>query len=227
MKWFIGFFILSIFGCTHPAPKASPAVTKTAPRLGEIDPKHSSAKIFPNADSEAFHYFIVLNLKDKSQAFVDCELSEILVKTKDGQKFDFDLERNAVGKYYLKLKTKDHLAEKELRVSIKGKNLKEFLKPNMAKPDFRNTKMKILNRKSGYSLLQLDLRDAHNKFIEVSSPPEIILEGLIEIQEIKHVKEGIWQFELLYPEQNFIGYISVRANEVYLKDLFRFHHVEK
>lgn len=226
MKWAIGFLLLAIGSCAEIPVRNPAAENRSIIKIGEVDTQNSSAHIFSSHEGEIFQHFIVLNLQDKNKTLIDCEPEDVLVKSLKGVNYPFEIERNVIGKYYLKLKGHEKLTE-ELKVSIQGKLLKKNLKLESRTADFRATKVKIIKKKSGFSLLQIDLRDAHGKSVELPSPPEIILEGLIEIQDIKHIKDGKWQFTLIYPEQNFIGYISIRAHDTYLKDLFRFHHVEK
>ncbi len=63
--------------------------------------------------------------------------------------------------------------------------------------------------------------------VEAPEPPELILEGDIEVTKIEHMGNGIWHIRLRYPTGNQLFYISVRSNGVEFKNLFRFQYIDQ
>ena len=76
---------------------------------------------------------------------------------------------------------------------------------------------------------RLTLADKQGKGVEIPTIPEIIVEpgSSGDVENLEHIKEGVWEFTVHYPEHNIIMYINVRAHGVYLEKLYRFQHVEK
>ncbi len=144
------------------------------------------------------------------------------------RKLTHKLSRQLRGRYYLTLNNSRDIQMGVLEFSIQGKILKENFKRPMTTPSGKTSKMYRIRKSTGVSKMRLILKDSQNKPVEIPSVPEIIFaSGDLEVANLVHVKEGIWEFEFRYSEQNIISYISVRAHGIYMENLHRFQHVEK
>lgn len=217
-------FILSV-SCGD-LPVRSPSGSMSDLKLGQASPRESESKILISRFPGSFKYYVILHVLDHYHHYVDVTAKDIVLKKNDGTLVEFDLERNSVGRYYLKLKPLE-LDPNKLRVFVERREIKSTVQFEPSPPDAAHTKIRLVKNKYGRSIFELDIRDKDNRRVDLISPPEIIIDTVLEIRGIKKKKNGLWKFSLVYSDQNFVGYISVRANGVYMSDLFRFHHVEK
>lgn len=200
----------------------------SASRPAIYDHSKSLVHIFPAvaADNGIWYYFYV-QTKDSFGRFMPIDPNEIEIRTHKGKKIAFKFEQLLGGRYYLTLEKTSDFSSAELDVVVRGKALKEQFKLNMRHPDKSKTSIKIVKNDQNKLMFQLRLADKLNQPVEIPDKPEIILEGMGSIEDLKHVSEGTWEFSIIYPEQNQIMYFSVRAMGVFLSNIYRYQHVEK
>lgn len=230
MKAWSFLFIFIFFNCAGVKPKRVPATVDTNFFFDEIDAKKSQVKLFPpEFENGLFHYYFYVQIKNKLGRFTDIEEHDIELRVGKNEKMEFRLERQLRGRYYVKVDSLKELSQKQLDFYVMGKLLKDQYKLSMVTVDKTTTKLKLLSNRKHRAKFQLFLGDKSGKGVEIPSTPEIILEpgGIGEIEDLVHVKQGIWEFTMTYPEHNSIIYINVRAHGLYIEHLYRFHHVEK
>ncbi len=225
------FLLLLIFlvSCAE-APRRGPASIDTDYRYGEIEKSNSSVKLFPpELEDDIFHYYFYIELKDAHNKFVDIDEAEIELKKSGTKNIPFKLSRQLCGRYYIKVDTKKELEQGKVDFYARGEVLREQFKFSLAKIDKTKTKVKMISNRKHRVKFQLSLVDSRGKGVEIPTVPEIIVEpgSAGEVENMVHVKEGVWEFTVHYPEHNVIMYINVRAHGVYLEKLYRFQHVEK
>jgi hypothetical protein len=232
MKFAFIFLFLSVMSCTSAPPEVvkdrQVAAVATPKKIPILDYKKSLVNIYPAVPTEeGLWYYFYVQLKDTDGMFLDCSSKEIVLKTSKGRILPFTQERSLKGRYYLTLEKTADISSGQIDVFVQGVPLKEQFKLHFKYPDKRNSKISILRNKDNKITFTLRLADKDNAPVEMPENPEIILEGSGTIDEIKYVSEGTWEFSLVYPEENQIMYFSVRAQGVYLSNLFRYQHVEK
>lgn len=167
-----------------------------------------------------------MQLKDVNGKFVDCGPEEFSLKSKKGKKLNYSFERSLKGHYFLTIHSSE-LNVKHINLFVQNKPLMEQFKLQLNRPVPVHTKMKIIKNAENTLSVELLLRDKENKPVELPERPEILLEGAGHIENLQHVGEGIWHFEVKYPEENQIMYFSIRAMGVKIPNLYRYQHVEK
>lgn len=192
---------------------------------GEISFSKSYFQIFPSTmeDGKLKHYFY-LQLRDEAGRYVDCESSDIVLKNNKHEKVEFSFERLMPGRYYILMKD-GH--KNDLSFFIRGKKLLGQQHLIYDRPDRNHSSISLIEEKDREIKLRLKLSDKNNRPIKTTNPPEIILEGLGEISALKPIQEGIWEFTVTYPEVNQLLYLSVRAQDAYFSNIYRFQHIEK
>jgi hypothetical protein len=228
MRPLLIFLILLTVGCASKAPERSIASAIRAARPNIYDHTRSLAHIFPAvaADNGIWYYFYV-ETKNTYGRFYNIDPSEIEIKTHKGKKVAFKYEQILAGRYYLTLEKTVDVSSAELDIFVRGKALKEQFKLNMRQPDKANSTIKLVKISDNRLVFRLRLADKKNQPVEMPDKPEIILEGMANVEDVTHVSEGTWEFTVIYPEQNQIMYFSVRAMGVYLSNIYRYQHVEK
>jgi hypothetical protein len=217
--------ILFAVGCASKKPERKIA---SEPRPNIYDHSKSLVNIFPavSADDGIWYYFYV-QTKNTLGQFTHIDPSEIEVRTSKGKKIPFKSEQLLRGRYYLSIEKTPEFSSAQLDIFVRGKALKEQFKLNMRHPDKSNSSIKIVKNSRNKLTFRLRLADKKNQAVEIPEKPEIILEGIGNIEDLKQSSEGTWEFSIIYPEQNQIMYFSVRAMGVYLSNLYRYQHVEK
>lgn len=218
---------LLVTGCASRPPHRTPS-SETSFRFGEIDTLKSRVQIFPAIifNGELVHYFY-LQLKDHEGKFIDCDPSEISPITHKGQPIPFKYERLLTGRYYITIQQSPEVNYGELNFFIRDKILKEQFKLYLQKPDKSHAQVSVVKNDKNKITLRLRLADKANRPVALPDTPEVLLDGLGSVEELKLIDEGIWEFSVIYPEQNQIMYFSIRAHGVYFERIFRYHHVEK
>ena len=222
--------ILFIFLLTACASDPEKMVRKIAsvPPPAIYDHSKSLVNIFPAvAADEGIWYYFYVQTKDTLGRFIPIDPKEIEIKTRKGRKVPFKVEQLLTGRYYLTLEKTTDFSSAELDIFVRGKALKEQFKLNMRHPDQKNSSIKIVKNSRNTLVFRLRLADKKNQPVEIPDKPEIILEGIGNVEDLRHVSEGTWEFSIIYPEQNQIMYFSVRAMGVYLSNIYRYQHVEK
>ncbi|WPU65684.1 hypothetical protein [Peredibacter starrii] len=222
----IGLFLLFVLlvSCAEAPLRRNPA-SESPVQLGEVSRSHSSVQLFPSAENDSLTYYFYLQLKDSKGQFVDVSPSEIALKAKNKRPVKFKLERILNGRYYVIVEKSEHA--KSVDFVVQNQTLKEKVSLNFRQPDRRYSSISIKTKGEGKITFQLRLADKSNRPVLLPDQPEIVLEGRGEIEDLKHIQEGIWQFTVIYPEDNQIMYFSVRAQGVYLVNLLRYQHIEK
>jgi len=220
--------LLLALGCSHPEPYRRIAEDLNEFRGGEVSFKKSMVQVFPSDQKdEIASYYLFVQLKDSEGRFVDAEKREFSLKTISGVEVDFMFERVLPGRYYLMIEREEGHHWQELNLFLHDKPLKEQFKVQMAKASRTHSKISKITNSHSRLILRLHLRDRQNKALELPEGPEIFLEGEGQVQEVIHTAEGVWEFSIVYPNENQIIYVSVRANGVYLRRLYRYQHIEK
>lgn len=224
--------ILLSFSCASQKPERKiasiPKINKAFKVPGIMDRQKSLVQIFPAVAADSgIWYFFYIQLKDSKGHFVDCDPSDLSLKTTKGKEIPFKYERLFTGRYYLTIEKTVEFNSGQLDFFIKGKPLNEQFQLSMRQPDRTKSTIKILRNEHNEITFQLRLNDSSNAPVDTPDRPEILLEGLGSVENVKHISEGVWEFSVIYPEENQIMYFSIRAQGVYLGKLFRYQHVEK
>lgn len=224
----LGFlFMLALFGCASPGGVDRKAASLEE-KYSDLDLQKSDVQIFPAIASEdGLWYYFYVQLKDKNGKYMDCDFSDITLKTTTGKLLTFKTEKLVPGRFYLTLEKTSGLDSSQIDFFVGGKPLKERFKLHQRIPDKAHTKIVVTGTERNRLILQLKLVDKTNRPVEVLDKPEIIMEGEGSVEDLKKLKEGLWEFSLNYPDENQIIYLSVRAQGVYLQNVFRYQHVEK
>jgi hypothetical protein len=217
-----------VLACSHQSPYRRVAQDLSEFRVGEVSFKRSLVQVFPSDTENNFvSYYLFVQLKDSEGRFVDAERREFSLRTHTGEEINFKFERVLPGRYYLTLEKEESRHWKKLNLYLQDKPLKEQFKVQMVKASETYSKMTKVKNSDNRLVLRLNLRDQHNKPLELPEPPEIFLEGDGEMPGIIHTGEGVWEFTIIYPNHNQIIYVSARANGFLLKRLYRYQHIEK
>ncbi len=227
MRPFLIALILVMTGCAS-APEKPVRKIASVKETPVYDHKKSQVQIFPavSADDSIWYYFYVETRNSKG-GYIHVDLKDIEVRTHKGKKIPFRFEQVLGGRYYITLEKTSDFSSAELDVLVKGVPLKEQFKLSMRHPDKSKSTIKIVKNEQNKLTFQLRLADKLNQPVEIADKPEIILEGIGNIEDLKHVSEGTWEFSIIYPDENQIMYFSVRAMGVYLSNIYRYQHVEK
>ncbi|HXH75525.1 MAG TPA: hypothetical protein VNJ08_11200 [Bacteriovoracaceae bacterium] len=222
------FLILFLCACSQVPLIRGPASIETSVFVSEFDPKKSSVKVFPShINDKNFRYYLYVELKDSNGQFVDCESGEIQLKQENGKKVHFELKRVLRGRYYLTLNENAQTKDVKLNLFVRKIQLKQEMKLFLKKADRNKSWVKAIRAERNGLKMKLFLGDAKGKPVELPTPPEILLNGAGEIENLVHVGAGTWEFDLIFPNSNQIIYISVRAHGKYMADMFRIQHIEK
>lgn len=196
--------------------------------MGEVDFTRSRVLIYPAKEMEDdISYFLFLELKNSEGKYVDCDQKDLSIRHKKGKKIDFDFHRALVGRYYLKIEKEEDVKAKNIDLYYKDRALKEQFKVHLTKPHKSNTKITLVSNQEYRLTLRLRFADKNNHPIELPEAPEIWIDGQGIIEDVKHFKEGVWEFSIIFPDENQIMYISARAMGVSFRNLYRFQHIEK
>lgn len=191
--------------------------------IGEVDIKLSKVKIYSDSGHPDLHHFY-LEIRNSGKMLVDVELRDIVIK--EGRKpLNIYIRRISVGRYEVEV-DKPNLNFSALKFTIQEKPLKHQL-VRLKKPVRENSSIVIISNENHRFKARLTLKDKNGSSFEVPHIPEIIFAGIGDVSELKSVRPGVWEFEIIYPEDNQIIYLSVRANGVLLYKLLRYQHVEK
>ncbi|MBA2403776.1 MAG: hypothetical protein H0V66_03315 [Bdellovibrionales bacterium] len=192
--------------------------------FGEVDANPSVVKLFPTHSGHPDLHHFFLELKNSKQKLIDVELKDIVLEEANRVQTTH-IRRISLGRYEIEI-NKDNIDFKTLKFLVQKKLIKHQLVP-LKKPVRKHSSVVILTNEDNHLTARLGLKDKNGASVDLQANPEIILEGLGEVSELKMIKSGVWEFVISYPEDNQVFYISVRANGVLVERLFRFQHVEK
>lgn len=227
MRIIILILLMLSVSCALRAPQRHIANIDVAEKYGAHDSKRSLVQIFPSQNLKEISFYLYVQLKDKNGKFVDAKPNEFQLKTRKGSKISFDFERVLVGRYYLSILKNQKIESHDLDLFVQGRVLKEQFKLQMNRPHEKHTKLKLLKNNRNLLHFELRLADSKNRPLEVPEKPEILLDGPGVVEEMKHIKEGVWQFKVKYPDENHITYFSVRSMGITFQKLYRYQHIEK
>lgn len=200
-------------------------------KYGDPDVSKSSIKLFPpELEGGMYKYYFYLELKNLNDHYIDLNETEIQILNSKLLPVRFQVNRKLVGRYYLIVYAANEIKFEGLSFFIRGQNLKGHFQLFVQAPVSDYSKIKLISqdRDKHEVKFQLYLRDQKNRPVSLTNPPEIILDSDGgSIDDLVMTQEGVWEFKIYYSEQNQLIYLSVRAQGVYFKDLYRFHHVEK
>lgn len=229
MRTVLLLFLISISSCSNLGPQRKIASYEEPKiKMGEVDFTRSKVLIYPAKEMEEdISYYLYVELKNSEGKYVDCDQKDLALRLKEGKKIDFDFHRALVGRYYLKIEKEEDVKAKNINLYYKEKPLKEQFKVHFNKPHKSNTKITLVSNQEYRLTLRLRFADKNNHSIELPEAPEIWIDGQGIIEDVKHLKEGVWEFSILIPDENQIMYISARAMGVSFRNLYRFQHIEK
>lgn len=218
-------FLLSLFLFVSCASRPERHIaSEEVIELGEVEVGLSQLRLYPVENQEQSQHQFYLELLNGSKSLVDVDLRDIQVRHKSG-KSNFEVKRIAKGKYQIDV-SEEYSELTKLKFSVQGKDLKNNLL-TLPRPARNNSQIVVLSNQHHELKLRLILKDKLGKEVEVAQSPEIQFEGQGDVSELQKVKSGVWEFSVIYPEQNQICYISVRANGAHFRRILRFHHIEK
>lgn len=227
MKVALNLFLILLCSCTT-SQRVDRSVATVPERVLDIDLQKSDVQIFPVIASEdSLWYYFYVQLKNKSGAYIDCESTDIVLKMTNGKVLTFKFEKLLLGRFYLTLEKTSDIDSSQIDFFVNGKPLKEKFKLHVRYPDNNHSRITMVSNGNNKLVFKLRLADKTNRPVELLDKPEIIMEGMGNIEEIRKLEEGLWEFTAIYPDENQIMYFSVRAQGVYLQNLYRHQHVEK
>ena len=215
--------LLSLFSLISCALRPGRNIASVTPIVfAEIEAKECLVKLFPREVSRPNILQFYLELRNSSKALVDVELQEILAK--DNHKIlSSHIRRISKGRYEVEVRKAKF---KGLKFLVQNHSIKHQVV--IYKNAVRKKSSIIILEDENYRMkARLILKDKNDAALEVQQPPEIIFMGLGSVTEPVMVETGVWEFDIEYPEENQIIYISARVNGVLLERLLRFQHVEK
>jgi hypothetical protein len=192
--------------------------------LGEVASENSFFKIFPSEDGEAPSGDFYVELRNDAHQFVDTLAQEIRVELK-AKTIPFEMQKISQGKYLLSLFIQERESS-ELKIFIQGKLIPNLV-PSLSRPSKKHSHMSVISYGQHSIRLRVSLKDRQGRVVDVEGGPEINLEGHGELGPLSTLSPGVWDFDLIYPEQDQIFYFSVRARGSYFRRFFRFQHIEK
>ena len=211
-----------LFSCASGPPERNIASDDLVV-IGEADSKLSIVKFFSDAGHPDIHHFY-LELRSSDKKLTDVDLKDIQIKV-GKTKLNSYIRRISLGRYEIEV-DHENLDFNKLKFLIQSQTLKHKLEV-LQKPVKKHSSIKIISNENHRLKVRLTLKDKNSKLVEVKQVPDIIFSGLGEASALQKIKKGVWEFEISYPEDNQILYLSVRANGVSLDKLFRFQYVEK
>jgi hypothetical protein len=230
MRLYLLILLIFLFSCSSsPTTKNNQRSYASETKLVSpvLDLKKSQIQIFPaQVRDKGLIYYFYLQLKDKDGNFTDVNIQDFALKTSSGQNIEFESERVLKGRYYLSIIKSPGLNAGELEFYIRDIPLKKNIKFDFLVPDRAKSKIVIIPSLRYEIVFHLILRDASNRPVVLPHSPEILVEGNANINEIRQVSEGVWEFSLSYPEDNQIFYFSVRAMGVVFPHFYRYQHIE-
>lgn len=219
MRWEI-IILLLLMSCS--SPKLQRSIASVEEEFGEVSLVHSKARIYPSSENGTLKYYIFLQLRDADGQAVNAYPSQIILQTALGNKIKYSYQKSGLGGYYLSL---PNFHQSEIRVII-GSALLTKLKIH-EKSKLLSSEIRLIRRSAYRATFQFRILDEFKNKVEISESPDIVIDnqsGLVE--EVRQVNKSTWKFDLVYPDENQLIYISVRSNGRLFPNIFRFQYLE-
>lgn len=206
MRWII-FILLLLVGCSSPQSKRS--IASEPEVFGVVSLSNSNGRIYPSGTSKdgKLKYHVYLVLKDDYGQAVDCAPSEILLQSDRGQKLKYSYHRSSVGMYYLGLSHVPGKHSGEIEVRIGPALLTKLSLPQISTQ--LRSKIKLIKNSVYRATFHFQLLNEFEVPVNISEAPAIIIDDeFVLIEDVLKVNKNTWKFELVYPEDNQLIYIS-------------------
>jgi hypothetical protein len=231
MRLFLIISLLVLTACSHgphrnlASEENLDAVPEHLFNFGQIDHQKSKIQLFP-AESYGSQpqWFFSVELVNESGGPVDIDEDEMQIQH-DGNFIAYQFDRIGQGKYTILMRQED-FELKKLKFIVQGKPIVKSCEQNLKAPSFARSKITVVEQGDHELTLQLELKDQTGNVLD-AEPDININNGMTHIEQVRKIRAGIWQFKVIFPEENRILYFSVRANGFLLDKLFRYQHVEK
>jgi len=205
-----------------------PANDQKIASTAELDLKGTTLKVFPPVlEGNYFRFHFFFETRDVHNQLTDFKVDDLRIFTDRKKLIKFEVQKVSLGKYYLNFRHTINNSELGLSFFLKNQLIHKI--PNFSLSLVDNSKSWI----KAYGLIQdgvrlrLFLSNDKGNLIKPLVPPEIIVSGEAEITDFKETDQGLWEFNLLYPNYNQIIYLSVRTQGSFIGQIYRFQHIEK
>ncbi len=196
--------------------------------LGDVDPAKSRIQFnSPDSIGKNLEHHLYLVAKDGGGLTVDFEPADLTIKDQKGKLVPYTSSRRMRGHYYLTILQEIGAPALTVNFFIKGKGLQEKLKLNNHWASETYSKLELKKSQGNKLDFKLRVADERGQPLELSNLPEILPSGDCTIEALRRTGSGTWEFSVAIPEGNQILYFSVRADGVYMANLYRHQHVEK
>jgi len=229
MKGLLVLSLFLLFACAHDDASRDIASSESDDYLfGDIDFKKSSVRVYPEEKEDGkFHYYFFLQLKDSLDRFVDIEVSELVLKTKKGEVIPHTLDRSSRGKYYVTVESDAKLGHREVLFLFNNTQLKEQVSLKWDQPSKKHSTISQIRQGLQRRTFKLCLKNNKKQILTDPKGPEIIIDGYAEVEDLHQDPNRCWIFDVIYPDQNILFYISVRSHGAFFERMIRINHIEK
>lgn len=194
----------------------------------EIDIQTSTIKFFsPHKTKQGFDFYLLIELFDADHRVVDAKPDNFVLKNNNRLIPNIEIKKMAVGKYYFIFKSKEIQGSLNLRVFFKSILIKEFSSISLASLDREKSTIAPLHPLEDGMKFRLILKDKKFRNISLGMDPEIVVTGLASVENLEEVEPGVWEFDVIFPNESQFIYISVRAHGELIKNWYRLHYIEK
>lgn len=223
MGWLRNLSLLLLLGCAFDPERHISSVEEPIV-LGVADLAQSEVRYLPPETSEHDNQqLFLLSLRDSSGTAVDIDTYGLKI-LRNRLHLPHQIERISLGRYTLMLSS-ESLDDVVLKLDGKYFSLKQ---PRKSQPYLKQSSASITQNERSQFTLRILLKDKKGKPVLLEDLPEIIFDGAdVHVRELNLVSTGVWEAKIQYPEENFILYVSIRANGVLLHNIYRYQHIEK
>ncbi len=226
MSWLIPFSLIIFVSCASQKKVERAPASVSSVSVAEIDYLKSTVQIFPGEAGGAVTPYLYVQLRDIAGNYADSDPESFRIQGKHGEQISFRVDRLLTGRYYLLIDNVEGIKSSEIDLYLDEKPLKHQVKFRLARPHRSTSHLRIITNTNNRLTLQLELRDENGRPVELPESPEILDDNLTQLESIEHLGAGVWKIVLLYPQDNCILYLSVRAMGTVLPNLLRHQHIE-
>jgi len=221
-----------VFGCSTDRVSVNrnrlPANDQGIAISSEIDLSQTTLKIFPpEIESHYFKFHFYFETRNIHHQFIDFNPEDLKIVSHRKKILKFDLQKIAVGKYYLNFRHAINGSELGLSFFLRNKLIYNLPRFSLSLVDRSRSWVKSLGMIQDGLRLRLFLSDADGREIKTLVPPEIMVSGEAEVIDLRQIAGGLWEFTLIYPNYNQIIYLSVRTQGSFIGQMYRLRHIEK